>query len=93
MSTCYTVEAYVELDIEKIVDAILKEYSDCSIEDINMDLVYEYVNDHVTFLNKRWDGKGIYEVGDGPSLQGFEERSYEEIENELKRIKEERRAQ
>ena len=93
MSTCYVVEAYVALDIEQIVDAILNEYSDCSIEDVNMDLVYEYVNDHITFLNKRWDGKGIYEVGDGPSLQGFEGRSYEEIENELERIKEERRVQ
>lgn len=90
MLHCYQVIANVELDIEKIVDAILREYEDTSIEDVNMDLIYEYVDDHITYMEGENGARGIYIVADGPSISGFE--SYDEIEEELERIKRERKS-
>ena len=87
----YKVEAYVKLDVEQIVDAILKMYSDISIEDITMDTIFEYVDGNITYLKEgTYRSKGIAEVDDGPSLEGFEEHDYEKIEEELERIKKER---
>lgn len=86
----YQVEAYIELDIEKIVDAVLREYADVSIEDITMDIIFEYVEDHITYLRERNNGKGIEEVEGGPTISGFEEHDYEDIERELEKIKAER---
>ena len=87
---CYKVTAYVELNVEEIVDAILREYSDIAIEDVNMDNIYEYVDDHITYMDKRNGGRGIKEVADGPSVEGFDQYDYQEIEIELEQIKRER---
>ena len=94
MVHCYQVIANVELDIEEIVDAILREYEDTSIEDVNMDLIYEYVEDHITYMKGKNGARGIDVVADGPSIDGFESHfdkgSYYEIEEELERIQRER---
>ena len=93
MFHCYEVVANVELDIEEIVDAIIREY-DTTIEDVNMDLIYEYVDDHITYMKGRNGARGIEIVGDGPSITGFYDYygrgSYADIEEELERIKRER---
>ena len=93
MFHCYEVVANVELDIEEIVDAIIREY-DTTIEDVNMDLIAEYVDDHITYMKGRNGARGIEIVGDGPSITGFYDYygkgSYTDIEEELDRIKRER---
>ena len=93
MFHCYEVVANVELDIEEIVDAIIREY-DTTIEDVNMDLISEYVDDHITYMKGRNGARGIEIVGDGPSISGFYDYygkgSYADIEEELERIKRER---
>jgi len=93
MFHCYEVVANVELDIEEIVDAIIREY-DTTIEDVDMDLIAEYVDDHITYMKGRNGARGIEIVGDGPSITGFYDYygngSYADIEEELDRIKRER---
>lgn len=93
MFHCYEVVANVELDIEEIVDAIIREY-DTTIEDVDMDLIAEYVDDHITYMKGRNGARGIEIVGDGPSITGFYDYygkgSYADIEEELDRIKSER---
>lgn len=93
MFHCYEVVANVELDIEEIVDAIIREY-DTTIEDVDMDLIYEYVDDHITYMKGKNGARGIEIVGDGPSISGFYDYygkgSYADIEEELERIKRER---
>ena len=94
MYRCYEVVANVELDIEEIVDAILREYEGTTIEDVNMDLIYEYVDDHITYMKGRNGARGIEIVGDGPSITGFYDYygkgSYADIEEELNHIRRER---
>ena len=93
MFHCYEVVANVELDIEEIVDAIIREY-DTTIEDVDMDIIAEYVDDHITYMKGRNGARGIEIVGDGPSITGFYDYygrgSYADIEEELERIKRER---
>ena len=94
MLRCYEVVANVELDIEEIVNAIIREYEDTTIEDVNMDLIYEYVDDHITYMKGQNGARGIEVVGGGPSITGFYDYygkgSYADIEEELNRIKRER---
>lgn len=91
MLNCYKVIAYVELDVEKIVNTILDENPGLTIEDIDTDTLFYYVDDNISYLDRKNGGiKGIREVQDGPSLDGFEQYTYDKIYDELERIKQER---
>ena len=80
---CYEVTAYIDLDVESIIEAVISEYGYASANDVRMDDIYEYVSDHITYLDKQWGGRGIRIVEDGPSISGFDSRTYDEIEQIL----------
>ena len=77
MKHCYEVCANVELDLEKIVEAVKREEGN----DITADDVFEYITDHLSFLAPRNNAVGIYSASDGPSINGYaDSKTYYEIE-------------
>ena len=79
----YEVTANIDLDVEAIVYAIIDDYGYESANDVSMDDIYEYISNHITYLDKQWGGRGIRVVEDGPSISGFDSRAYDEIEQIL----------
>lgn len=77
MKHVYRVVANVLLDVERIVKEVSNRY-EIPISEITMDDIYNYIDDNITFLKGK--APGIYEVEDGPSLYGFDERDYDDIE-------------
>lgn len=77
MKHVYRVVANVLLDVERIVKEVSNRY-EIPISEITMDDIYDYIDDNITFLKGK--APGIYEVEDGPSLYGFDERDYDDIE-------------
>ena len=75
----YEVTAYVDLDVETIIKAIINDYDYESVNDVSMDDIFEYIGDHITYLGSQWGGRGIRTVEDGPSISGFDSRTYDEI--------------
>ena len=80
---CYQVTANIELDVEAIIEAIIRDYEYDSANDVSMDDIYEYIDNHITYLDNQWGGRGIQIVEDGPSINGFDSRTYDEIEQIL----------
>ncbi len=81
-----TVEAFVDIDVEELINAVSKEYG-MPIEDISMDDIYDYVSNGISYLEGR-GAKGVYIVCDGPSITGFTERTYDDIERVLTEMQE-----
>lgn len=81
--------AYVEIDFEKLFETIVKEYEIEDINDLIMDYIIEYIDQHITFLKGR-NTDLIRQVGDGGSINGFEDRDYYRIEEMLTKFIEER---
>ena len=77
MKHVYRVVANVLLDVERIVKEVSNRY-EIPISEITMDDIYNYIDDNITFLKGK--APGIYEVEDGSSLYGFDERDYDDIE-------------
>lgn len=86
MKHVYRVVANVVLDVERIVKEVSNRY-EIPISEITMDDIYNYIDDNITFLKGK--APGIYEVEDGPSLYGFDERDYDDIEEVLLRMQRE----
>ena len=86
MKHVYRVVANVLLDVERIVREVSNRY-EISISEVTMDDMSNYIEDNITFLKGK--APGIYEVEDGPSLEGFEERDYDDIEEVLLRMQRE----
>ena len=80
--------ANIEIDLEVIFNNILKEYECENVDEIQMDYVVEYIDNHITYLEgRRVDWISSCEGLCG-SIDGFEERDYKEIEEELDKFKE-----
>ena len=75
------VVAYIEFDPEELIKDVADKY-DMEISDVTMDDVYEYVSDRLTYLDDKFD-RGRWLVGGGPSIEGFEPRTYDEIQDVL----------
>ena len=80
MKHVYRVVANVLLDVERIVKEVSNRY-EIPISEITMDDIYDYIDDNITFLKGK--APGIYEVEDGSSFEGFDERDYDDIEKVL----------
>jgi hypothetical protein len=80
---CYQVIANIELDIEEIIYQIIEDYGYESVNDVQMDDIFEYIKDHITYLDNQWGGRGIKIVEDGPSINGIEAYDYDRIEQIL----------
>ena len=78
--------AYVEFDPMEIIRNTASKYG-ISVNDITMDDIWEYIDDNITYLDNK-NKKGDWMVGDGPSIEGFESRTYEEIYNVLEQMQE-----
>ncbi len=80
------VEAFIDIDVEKLINAVSKEY-ETPIEDISMDDIFDYVSNGISYMESR-GAKGVYVVCDGPSIEGFTEKTYDEIERILTEMQE-----
>lgn len=89
MKHVYRVVANVMLDVERIVREVAERYEE-PISEVTMDDIFDYVDDYTTFL--KGTKPGIYEVEDGGSLYGFNERDYNEIAKVLLRMQREEAA-
>lgn len=79
------VTANVELDIDKLIDYTMKEY-EIPIEEVSMDTLFEVVETSISYMKPRhgFSCSFLEEVADGPSINGFEDRTYEKIEKRLR---------
>ena len=73
------VSAYIEIDMDKIINELI--HDGYTLEDIKMDDILYYISNNSTYLKGK--GPGVYEVGDGPNIEGFDEYYYDEIEKLL----------
>ncbi len=83
--TVIRISAYLEIDIDKIIQEICHD-SGCDITDVTMDQIFYYVSENSTYVKGK--APGVYEVADGPNMEGFDERSYDKIEALLEERKE-----
>ena len=82
-----TVKAEIEFDVEELVDEMIKDGYGDTVEDISMDDIFDYVSNNLTYLDyNRKAGKWSIE-GYGSPIVGFDERSYDEIEEQLESLK------
>ena len=75
--------ANVVVDIEEVIRNVSADY-DKPISEITMDDIYEYVEDGVSYLSG--NKPGISMVEDGWPIEGFDDRTYNEIEKILERM-------
>ena len=73
----------VELDVEEIINTIIGEYGYESANEVKMDDIFYYISDHINYLQPTYGGRGIETVEDGPSISGFDERTYDDVEEIL----------
>ena len=69
--------ANIEFEPEELITEVSNDY-ECSIAEVSMDNIMEYINDHITYMKGK-NTSVIKEVGDGPAIDGIEERDYCEI--------------
>ena len=76
-----TVEAYVEIDLEQLVDEILKVYDLDNKSQITREQINEYIGDNVSYLRSRGsDCLSIDVVSDGPSISSVSDETLRVIE-------------
>lgn len=78
--------ANIELDVETIIRATANSLG-CSVSGVIMDDILEYINNGMTYL-KNNDARGVEPASDGWSIDGFDEKTYEEIERILNEMQE-----
>lgn len=82
-----TVRAEIEFDVEELVNEVVKEGYGDTVADITMDDIFDYVSNNLTYLDhNRKSGKWTIE-GYGRPIVGFDDRSYDEIEEKLESMK------
>lgn len=78
-----TVRADIEIDVEELVNELIKEGYGDTVEDITMSYIEDYVRNNLTYLDHKYQrGKWSLEGLQG-SFEGFDDRSYDEIEEKL----------
>lgn len=87
---CTQLVANIEIDFEELFETVIEEYEIENIDDLRMDDVIEYIDNHISFLKGK-NTSCISEVSDGGSINGFEEREYQKIDEMLETFKNERR--
>ena len=80
------VNAVIELNVEELINAVMSEYDE-SIDEVTMDDIFEYVNNGMSYL-KNSQAKGVYTASDGWSLSSFGKRTYDRIEEVLRKMQE-----
>lgn len=75
MINVFKLIAPVELDLEEIIDACRNEYG----EPVTADDVFEYIESNLVRLTPKKGCKGIYIASDGPSVNGFADKTYSKI--------------
>ena len=76
-----TVEAYVEIDLEQLVEEILKVSDLDNKSQITRELINEYIGDNVSYLrSRRSDCLSIDVVSDGPSISRVSDETLRVIE-------------
>ena len=80
------VNAVIELNVEELINAVMSEYDE-DINEVTMDDIFEYVTDGMSYLENP-QAKGVYTVVDGESVRSFEERTYDKIEEVLRKMQE-----
>lgn len=81
-----SVLANIEFEPEELINEVARYYR-CSVIDINMDSLVEYINDHITYM-KGLKTNVINEVECGPAIDGFEDRVYDKISDILDKMQE-----
>lgn len=82
-----TVRADIELNVEELVKELIKEGYEDTISDIRMSDIEDYIKDNLTYLDHKYQrGKWSLEGLQG-SFNGFDDSSYEEIEEVLEDLK------
>ena len=79
MKHVYKLIAPVELDLEEIIHACRNEYG----EPVTADDVFEYIESNLVRLTPIRGCRGVYIASDGPSVDGFADKTYREIEKLL----------
>ena len=80
------VVAYMEFDPEELIEEVAREYEE-EVSEVTMDDIVGYINENVTYLSNR-NNRNKWYVGDGWSIDGFEEHTYDEIADVLERMQE-----
>ena len=86
--SCIEVVASIDFDIDEMIQEVAKVYEE-DIADVTMDDIYDYVMNNITYLDNRYH-KGKWSVeGLCGSINGFNERSYYEIQEVLNKMQSE----
>lgn len=87
MTITANVEAFVEIDVEKLVSEILRDYKYSDKSEISVDDIYEYIADHISYLKSRHsDCRSIDVVDDGPSICSIDANTLSIIEDYIRGI-------
>ncbi len=86
MNIVAKVNAVIELDVEELVNAVMRDYN-LSLEEVTVDYLFNYINNGMSYLENK-KAKGVYPAGDGWSLSSFEEKTYDKIEEMLYKMQE-----
>ena len=82
-----TVRADIEIDVEELINELIKEEYGDTVDDITMSDIEDYMQNNLSFLDHRYQrGKWSLEGLQG-SFNGFDGRSYNEIEEKLESMK------
>ncbi len=76
-----TVMSQIEIpDVEDLITTICNEYGYDSVNDMQMDDIYEYICDHTTYILPKRTHRIESVEGYGPNIIGFDDNSYDKIE-------------
>ena len=81
------VTANIEIDVDELIATTARHY-DIPISEVTMDLIFELVSNTITYLKpaRGYRNDCIREVADGPSINGFEENTYDKIADRLEEL-------
>ena len=75
------VTANIEIDIDKLIDYLVKDGMD--IEDITMDTIFYTIQESIGHLKPKNGCSFLETATDGPTINGFADRTYDRIEKRL----------
>jgi hypothetical protein len=79
------VTASIEIDPEIIIKKLMKKY-DMPASKVTMYAIYEYVENFTSGL--KGEGPGVYDASDEPSIDGFDDDTFDRISEVLVQMQE-----
>lgn len=65
------VDAYIVIDIENLVQEIVRDYNYTNMSEISRDDIFEYISDHTTYMSGK-NSSAIFRVSDGNNIASID---------------------